>query len=100
MLQGSTFDVLEGHQMVSTVKSKIIATKNDDNEFDKVYGNILGWLNMQVWTPVMYLEYVEDKYSGTMFLLDHQQNILNQLCLFHSWTVSLDQVELKELIPL
>ena len=35
MLQGSTLDVLEGHQMVSTVKSKIIATRNDDNEFDK-----------------------------------------------------------------
>ena len=39
MLQGSTLDVLEGYQMVSTVKSKIIATRNDDNEFD---GNILG----------------------------------------------------------
>ena len=42
MLQGSTLDVLEGHQMVSTVKSKIIATRNDDIEFDKVYGNMLG----------------------------------------------------------
>ena len=37
MLQGSTLDVLEGHQMVSTVKSKIIATRNDDIEFDKVH---------------------------------------------------------------
>jgi hypothetical protein len=37
MLQGSTLDVLEGHQMVmvSTVKLKIIATRNDYNEFDK-----------------------------------------------------------------
>ena len=28
--------------MVGTVKSKIIATRNDGNEFDKVYGNMLG----------------------------------------------------------
>ncbi|KAL5505553.1 hypothetical protein EMCRGX_G007005 [Ephydatia muelleri] len=42
MLQGSTLDVLEGHQMASTVKSKIIARRNEDNEFDKVYGNMLG----------------------------------------------------------
>ena len=41
MLQGSTLDVLEGHQMVHS-KSKIIATINDDNEFDKVYGIMLG----------------------------------------------------------
>ena len=68
MLQGYTLDVLEGHQMVSTVKSKIIATRNDDNEFDKVYGKMLG---MAECAGMMYLEYVEDKHSGTMFLLDH-----------------------------
>ena len=28
--------------MVSTVKIKIIATRNDDNEFDKVYEKMLG----------------------------------------------------------
>ena len=42
MLQGSTVDDLEGHQIVSTVKSKIIATRNDDNKFDNVYGKMLG----------------------------------------------------------
>ena len=50
MLQGSTLDVLEGHQMVSTVKSKDIATRNDDIEFDKVYGNMLG---MAVFIPYL-----------------------------------------------
>ena len=57
MLQGSSLDVLEGHQMVCTVKSKITATRNDDTEFDKVYGKMLvqEWLKVQVWTPLMYL---------------------------------------------
>ena len=98
MLQGSTLDVLEGHQMVST---KIITTRNENNEFDKVYEKMLGMaeragmdkgINVSVITvsmcltklasrrertPLMYLEYMEDKHSGTMFLQDHQRNIFN-----------------------
>ena len=97
MLQGSTLDVLEGHQMASTVKSKIIARRNEDNEFDKVYGNMLGMAERAGMDALDEPRICGRQTQWNNVQLDHQKNIFNWLFLFHIWTVSVSKQGLRAL---
>ena len=74
--------------MVSTIKSKIIATRNDVNEFDKVYGNMLGMAERAGMDTLDVPRICGRQTQQNNVPVKSPKDLLNWLFLFHIWTVS------------
>ena len=79
-LQGTSLDILQGHQMISDNRETISKTRSDESEFDKVFEDMEQMAVLFGGTMT-----ILDKPSGTTSLQHLQRSTLKAASTFYIW---------------
>src|SRR5688572_10260807 len=86
-LQGSTLDVIQGYEMVTSVRAALNNARQDDSEWEHVSRKLLKWQRQLALGQLLHQEYAQNRFTEATHPLQRQMNISNETFIFHFWTV-------------